>query len=311
MHNRINPIKIKVVRDINFNPDDYIKVDYWFYGNFGEDILYYSQFLPLIKDKLSVSGLKSDQPVIETTRFSVRFKTRSRGDLKSLVGSINAFRLLKEGFLPIHGACVSDGSYALLMPAMPNTGKTYTTLWFLKRGYSYMSDDTIIIDREGVLYASPFPSAVGTKILDVVDMDLFSRVNLKLRTFLIMNIPKITKIIKPYMIKAWEIIDNTEIKDKASITHIFILVFGKDNAIELDTSKAVDLTQSINRYSLPRPNENPVLKVYSFFNPDLRYIKDYDKIEKDLLLRIFRRIPKYLVISKGRWGEIISKILRK
>ncbi len=303
-------ISIKIVKDISFNTSGCVKADLWYYGRFGEDFVYYERKIFFMNDKLLIKDLRSDSPKIIATKFCAKKSLSARGSLRDLIGCTLSLLNVRKGFVAIHAACVSKGIITILMPAMPNTGKTYTTLWFLKRGYSYLADDTLLVDKNGIAYANPIASAVNSKILEVVSLGTLKNLNLRIRSKLL-KIPGSTKILKPYMLKTWKAVSNTKILEKANITHTCILAYGPEKVEELSNEQAVNIVQGINRYSLPRPYVNPVLQAYNFFNPDFKDIRDFDINERRILLSILEKTEKYIICSKGRWGELIENILKR
>ena len=197
-----------------------------------------------------MKGLKSNSPKIIATRFCARKSLAARGSLGNLIGCIQSLLNVRSGYTTVHAACVSKDDTTILMPAMPNTGKTYTTLWFLKRGYNYLADDTLLINIKGMAYASPTASAVSSKILEVVSLGIIKDLNLRIRSSLL-KIPGSTKILKPYLLEAWKAVKNVKILQKANITHVCILVFGCERIEELTSEQAINIIQGINRYSIP------------------------------------------------------------
>lgn len=81
-----------------------------------------------------------------------------------------------KGCTLIHSAGVGKGDKAVLFTAWPHTGKTDATLYSLRNGFAYLSDDHIIISNDG--YAYPYP----------IRLNLFDY-NLKTHPWLLSRIP--------------------------------------------------------------------------------------------------------------------------
>jgi len=66
-------------------------------------------------------------------------------------------KLLDKGFSFIHSACIAKNGKGILFPAHSDTGKTTTTLHFIKSGYHTLGDDIVITDGEKIL---SYPSTI-------------------------------------------------------------------------------------------------------------------------------------------------------
>jgi len=66
-----------------------------------------------------------------------------------------------KGLYPLHAAAVSAGGRDLLLAASPGKGKTTMVLALVRRGFSFLSDDTVFFSlNEGSLSLVPFPEEV-------------------------------------------------------------------------------------------------------------------------------------------------------
>ena len=67
------------------------------------------------------------------------------------------FKLGQKGYPLLHGSAVGKGGRAYVFSARGGTGKTITTLNFVKRGFDYYSDDSVILgDHEIFGFVVPF-----------------------------------------------------------------------------------------------------------------------------------------------------------
>ncbi len=263
---KIEPNLKITVGDFEFEKRECSKADLWFYGREDEDFIYYERFIFNVKDKLLLESLRNETTKITVTTFCYKKPLRARGSFDNLLNSVQMLKLSQSGVF-IHGACVARDGFAVLMPAMPSTGKTLTTLQLLNKGYKYMADDTLIVDSSGTAYYNQMSSAVGPYILNFVNhMSRLKRAELRLKSFL-RGFPGATKIVPPFMAEAWELVDGAQVASNAKVTVICLLEAGPKCVEELDKKRALSKIMAINRYSLPRPRSNPVILAYTLFNP--------------------------------------------
>lgn len=67
--------------------------------------------------------------------------------------------LIEKGFSLTHASCVARNDKAHVFIAWMHTGKTNIMLQMLKNGYKYLSDDKIILSKDG--YAYPYPKKIN------------------------------------------------------------------------------------------------------------------------------------------------------
>lgn len=93
------------------------------------------------------------------------YSVRSSGHLVYELG--NLFTGLVESvlysrFLPIHGAAVTRNGVGTVLVGQAGAGKSSITLSMIYRGFSYSSDDVVLIEREsGLIY--PFPRLINLR----------------------------------------------------------------------------------------------------------------------------------------------------
>ncbi len=284
--------------------------DIWFYGIPDQDFVVYYRKIFWKYDIVYLRGVKEGKPVIKATKFAAKKPLKARGSLSHLINSVNTILRIERGYIGFHAGCVSKDGVTILMPASPNVGKTFTVLYFLNKGYGYLADDSLCVSVKGYAYAHPFPSAVDTHVLERIDLPFIERVKLKIRTFFSKKLPGGTKILRPYLLKAWEAVPGARVIPRARVSHVCILEVGNRGVVKLGVEEAARFIQSINRYSLPRPYDNPVLRAYNMFNPDWMGLKRFEDIEYEKLLELLESTENYLVSSTPRkFGELIEKLI--
>jgi len=307
---RVDPNLKIMVDDFEFDKRECSKADLWFYGREDEDFIYYERYIFNVKDKLLLEGLRNETTKITATGFCYKKPLRARGSFDNLLNSVQMLKLSQSGVF-IHAACVARDGFAVLMPAMPSTGKTLTTLQLLNKGYEYMADDSLIVDGSGTAYCNPRSSAVAPYILNYVNrLSGLRRAELQIRSFL-RNFPGATKVVGPYMGKAWELVAGTKVAPNAKVTVVCLLEVGPRGVEELDKKRALNKLMAINRYSLPRPQSNPVILTYTLFNPQFD-LSLFEERERNLLSKLLDKTECYIVRCRnGRWGKLVEQALRR
>lgn len=307
---RLDPNLKIMVEDFEFDKRECSRADLWFYGREDKDFIYYERYIFSMEDKLLLEGLRKETTKITATRFCYKKPLRARGSFGDLLYSVQTLKLSQRSVF-IHAACVARDGFAILMPAMPSTGKTLTTLQLLNKGYEYMADDTLIVDGNRKAYCNPMPSAVAPYILNFVNrLSGFRRAELQIRSFL-RNFPGATRVVRAYMGKAWELVDGTKIAPNAKVTVVCLLEAGPRVVEELDKKRALNKIMAINRYSLPRPHSNPVILAYTLFNPQFD-LTLFEERERNLLSKLLDKTECYIVRCRnGRWGKLVEQALRR
>lgn len=112
---------------------------------------------------LILKNLVSDEPVIEfnsTMRIYSLLRFTKLRPIIELLTDIIFINLLRKGYLCLHAASFVINGNAYLLAGYPDTGKTFTTLKIVKAGASFLAEDIVIIDREGLVYGLPFTQTV-------------------------------------------------------------------------------------------------------------------------------------------------------
>ena len=307
---KVDPNLKIMVENFEFDKKECGKADLWFYGRDGKDFMYYERYIFRVEDKLLLEGLQAETTKITATKFCYKKPLRARGNFMDILKSVQMLKLSQSGIF-IHAACVARDGFAVLMPAMPSTGKTLTTLQLLHKGYDYMADDTLILDNKGTAYSYPMPSAIGSYILRYANtVSRLKRLELKLNSYL-RKFSGATKVVHPFMGKAWELVQGTKIAQNAKVGVICLLEAGLGGVEKLDKGHALNKIMAINRYSLPRPQSNPVILAYTLFNPQFN-LAVFEERERTLLSKLLDKTECYLISCRnGKWGELVEQALKR
>ncbi len=304
-------ISIKMYKDFDFPTNGLSRHDLWFYGKEGEDFVYYNDRIFGMKDKVLVKNLKG-KTEIKATKSTLRVNLRSRGSLFDLVEAVIDLKLLKSGYSVLHAACLSKDGSAIVLTGFPNIGKTLSTLYLLKNGFKYLSDDDNLLDYKGNAYCYPTTSAIGyedfVKFIgpESVGKGFYYRVLLK--TW-IMNkskiIPRIFNWPKLFLPDS-----GYELTDKSKVNIVCSLEIGERKIKQIEPKELVPKILVMNDYSRPRIHQNPFMQVYAYFN-DLSFAELYEK-EREILLNILRNCRCYsLACNQRDWGSVLSEVLSR
>ncbi|MCH7745529.1 MAG: GtrA family protein [Chloroflexi bacterium] len=87
----------------------------------------------------------------------------------NVVEPILRWTFVRKGYALVHGACLSLNGQAVMLSAQTDTGKTTTVLRTLTRyPYSFLSDDMIVLSRDGILRNFPKPLTISNHTLAAV-----------------------------------------------------------------------------------------------------------------------------------------------
>ncbi|WP_022722484.1 PqqD family peptide modification chaperone [Rhodopseudomonas sp. B29] len=71
--------------------------------------------------------------------------------------------------LIFHAAAVTSGGNTMLISAPPGAGKSTLTIHLLHAGFQYLTDDTVIIRRDGSIYTAPFAPTLKSGAWAIID----------------------------------------------------------------------------------------------------------------------------------------------
>jgi glycosyltransferase involved in cell wall biosynthesis len=88
----------------------------------------------------------------------------------NVVEPILRWMLVRKGYALVHGACVAQDGKALLVTAPTDTGKTTTILHLLTHNpLAFLSDDMIVLRRDGHVLCYPKPLTISRHTLEAVN----------------------------------------------------------------------------------------------------------------------------------------------
>lgn len=303
-------INIEVKKDINFSTEGLSRLDFWFYGKEGEDFVYYEDTFFGVKNKVLLKniGEKTEIEVTKPTLTLDRFyPPRSRKSFNDLIATIIRIKQIQKGYLNIHAACLSKDDSAILFAAFPNVGKTLSTLQLLKNGFKYISDDAVLVDRNGKVYLTSFPSAIGyndfLKFIKPADIGFLKYYKTLIKDYPIAKSKVLNRLMNPPLISLGDIFETV---DKSKVDVVCTLEIGERRIKEVSNEYLVEKITTINDYSLSRI-DNPFIFVYSYFN-DFR-VAEIERMQKANLFDFLEGCRCYsLACNDWDWVALIKEI---
>lgn len=303
-------ITIEVKKDINFSKEGLSRLDFWFYGKEGEDFLYFEDNFFGVKNKVLLENLDGQTKVLcnkSVLRLDRFYPPRSRKSFNDLINTIIRIKLIEKGYLNIHAACLSKDGSATLFAAFPNVGKTLSTLQLLKEGFKYLSDDTVLIDKNGKAYLTSFPSAIGyedfLKFINPKDIGPKKYYKTLVKDWIIKKSNILHRVMQSPLISLGELFETV---DKSKVNVVCTLEIGERRIKEADKEYMAEKITAINDYSLSRIN-NPFIWVYSYFN-DFSITK-VEEMQKRNLLGFLEGCKCYSLASDDwDWLSLIKEI---
>lgn len=107
-----------------------------------DDYIYFKDRRKLSKWEVEISGIEKSPRVKISTNFVGNITTPL-----NIVEFFIQYCLLKKGITVIHASGVGKGDECVLFPARSGGGKTTVALSLLDRGFSYLGDNYIIVDK--------------------------------------------------------------------------------------------------------------------------------------------------------------------
>ncbi|CAD7769554.1 hypothetical protein AIOGIFDO_00636 [Candidatus Methanoperedenaceae archaeon GB37] len=304
-------ITIEIKKDIDFSKEGLSRLDFWFYGKEGGNFVHFEDNFFGMKNKVLLKNLEGQTEVFcnkSVLRLDRFYPPRSRKSFKDLIDTIIRIKQIKKGYLNIHASCLSRDGSAILFAAFPNVGKTLSTLQLLKKGFKYLSDDTVLVDRNGKAYLTSFPSAIGyedfLKFINPTDIRTRKYYKTLVKDWLIKHSNILNRVMQPPLICLGDLFETV---DESKVDVVCTLEIGERKIREVDKEYMAEKITTINDYSLSRIN-NPFIFVYSYFNDSS--VGEIERMQKENLLGFLEGCRCYsLACNDWNWMELISEVI--
>lgn len=190
---------------------------------------------------------------------------------------------VKKGYPLIHGSAVGKDGRAYVFSARGGTGKTITTLNFVKRGFDFYSDDSVILgDHEIFSFVVPFnlrftydiESLLGIQFSPKTKRELFLK-----RCIYFLTAGKISlfttleaKQIFPYAIRS-----------RGSLEKVYILFQGPEFSLEKNIPLEWATTDTLVNMQFECPELISLLLAYSYCFPKSVLSNFWEKIGGNII----------------------------
>lgn len=178
------------------------------------------------------------------------------------------FKLATKGYPLVHGSGFGKDGMAYLFSARGGTGKTISTLNFVKRGFDYYSDDSVILgDHEILGFIVPFnlrftydvEALLGIKLSQKTKRELFFKRLLYFLTF--------GQISLFTTLEAKQVFP-TSIREKARLKKVYILFHGPEFGIEKNVPLEWVVNDLLINFQFECPELISLLLAYSYCYPE-------------------------------------------
>lgn len=248
----------------------------------------------------------------------------------NVVEPILRWTFVRKGYALVHGACLASNGQAVLLSAQTDTGKTTTVLRTLTRyPYSFLSDDMIVLSRDGILRNYPKPLTISNHTLAAVDnaslstrqrlaLQIQSRVHSRSgRRFAhalakaripVASVNALAQIIIPppkYRID--QLIQDVSLTEQSRLSYLVFIEIGDDGEMFLDKEKALEvlLRNCEDAYGFPRYTELAGFLLDSFDD-------DLPKAEAKIIEDALENCPTLLIRSMKRdWWRRLPTIFEE
>ena len=209
-----------------------------------------------------------------------------------ILQDIMILKLIEKGVIPIHCSGVSDGNFAYLFFAPPNTGKSYTVYKLVKREekLKFISDDIAFLSNGGRVYPNLNALTLDIDVWNYIT-GLLKKLHLRIFVYLMYKTPLKyiplplypPKVDVPSLIK--EIYSNKIAEGREKVKAIFLLHKKKaKQCVKEIEDKEIALKKLLLLNSAELDIDNsPLLNAYSYF---------IDEGYREMIIRIYKDVLK-------------------
>jgi hypothetical protein len=205
------------------------------------------------------------------------------------------YSLLEKGYTLLHAGAFQDkDGRATVIFAPPDTGKTFTVLYFLKMGNNYLSEDIGATDGKK-FFSCPYTLTSNPLVKELIKgrrKKVYYSIYLKIADVF----PLVDRFLDPPIKTMYEVLDRNRISSESDIYRIYILNRGEKENRKLPTDEAITLLLTLNRNEFTYCN-NPLL-LFSQFN-NVKNINIYEKmkVEEEIINKMVNNADHVTYLS--------------
>lgn len=259
----------------NFTPsnqDCYILDDQYYIK---EDYLYCKDSHKVAKWAFEMSGFEEGDIVVHISNNLIGSMF-----ISPLIDFLISFKMNERGYPLVHSSCVSKNNHAYLFPARSGGGKTVTSLYLVEKGFEFLGDNFVVLDKDNVLsFLSP---------LNIFSYNLapIIKKNLKLKTEVILNLKHLLYKMTLGYAKVFTKINvqdifPSSIVDKSKLDSIILLMPKEEFSIEKISKEELISHLVINQKLESLPFLKYMLE-YSYMFPDSNMATHWTRYKDNL-----------------------------
>lgn len=207
---------------------------------------------------------------IEKGITQVRIRGNSLGRMVfpgETIYNLIRFKLAMRGYPLLHGSGVGKNGIAYLFSARGGTGKTISSINFVRRGFDYYSDDSVILgDHEIFSFIVPFNLRFTYDVESLLGIKFSPKTKRELFWKRLIHYFTIGKINLFTTLEAKDVFPNA-IRDRGNLKEVFLLIQGPCFSIERNILKAHITKQLLINVLFESAELTKCLLAYSFCNP--------------------------------------------
>ena len=222
------------------------------------------------------------------------------------------FKLGQKGFPLIHGSAVGKNGMAYVFSARGGTGKTITTLNFVKRGFDFYSDDSVILGNHEIFgFIVPFNLRFTYDIESLLGMRFSWATRRELFLKRLINYLTFGKVSLFTTLEAKQVFPQT-IRDRAHLNKVYILFQGPTFAIEENIPLKWATTDILINMQFECPELISLLLAYSYCFPNNPLSDFWERIEENISNALkgveVHRISIPVFYSEEIFGRIYEEV---
>lgn len=286
----------------NFTPsnrDCYILDDTYYIK---EDYLYCKDSYKLAKWDFEMSGFEGDNGIIHISNNLIGSMF-----ISPLIDFLISFKMNERGYPLVHSSCVSKNNHAYLFPARSGGGKTVMSLYFVEKGFDFLGDNFVVLDKDNVLsFLSPL-NIFTYNLAPIIknNLGLKTRTILSLKYLLYKMTMGYAKIFTKINVK--DVFQNSII-DESKLGSIFLLIPKKEFYIE-KISKEELINYLVMNQKLDSLSFFKYMLEYSYMFPDSNMATHWTRYKENLRKNISEDIPIYKIEVPQRYdAKVFERI---
>jgi hypothetical protein len=267
-----------------------------------EDYLYCKgDSYKLAKWKFELSGFESDATIVRISN-NIFANVVITG---AVIDFLIRYKMNEKGYPFVHASCISKDGRALLFPAQSGTGKTTTALYFIEKGFDFLSDNfSILHDGQVISFLSPLNLfTYNITPMMMKSFKLEDKISLSLRRLLYIVTFGYIKLFMKVNAKS---VFQGNIAEKSKLESVFLLMSrdAQQRGIQMENISRDELINHL--ITNMKLEAIPFLKYmmeYAYMFPESAMANHWTKYENHFRSAIYENIPIYKIELPRKYGK--------